>query len=761
MRTRLLFLSLVLLTLPGVLRADYDDPPERVARLGYFSGSVSFRPADADDWAPASANYPLTEGDHLWTDDDGRGELRVGGSTVVRLAPRTAFSFLNLDDNSAQMRISEGGVTVTIGDLDRDEVVEVDTPDAAVSLLERGFYRIEVTDDGSRTIVTVRRGQADVTSGGASVVVHSGDAIVIDGGDSPRYDVRDAEGPTDWEDWAVERDRRYEGGESRRYVSAGVVGYQDLDDHGRWRDDTEYGHVWVPTTVAVDWAPYRYGHWAYVQPWGWTWVDDASWGFAPFHYGRWAHRSWGWCWVPGTIVARPVYAPALVAFVGGADFSVSVVAGGGVGWFPLAPREVYVPPYRHSTRYIQNVNVTNVNITNVNVTNVNVTNVNYANRHVGGAVTVVNRETFVSSRPVGRATVNVSTQNLDRAQVRTAVVQDIRPRRESIMAANVANASIRKPPVQVQERKVVTRAQPPAPRARVAVEGVKPAPVRPTLVKSAVEPGRDAKLRPVREGLPKAEVVRPGEKPQTRPHVDDRNTGRPTDRGNDKPAPVKSNPRDQGERPTFEKPQQPKNGGNDKPTPKSNPRDQGERPTYEKPQQPKNSGNDKPVTKSNPRDQGERPTYDKPQQPRNSGNDKPVTKSNPRDQGERPTTTKATPHPPDERNTGRPTDRGNNKPATVQPSPRDPDRPTMKKDQGTQTPPFRPVDSPKSNDKPTTSKSDRSDSNDRPGSSKASPTSERPSRGDADKPKSRDTDKPKGKDAKATPTPVPKNKGNR
>ena len=49
----------------------------------------------------------------------------------------------------------------------------------------------------------------------------------------------------------------------------------------------EYGTVWFPHVTIVGWAPYRYGHWAWISPWGWTWVDDAPWGFAPFHYGRW------------------------------------------------------------------------------------------------------------------------------------------------------------------------------------------------------------------------------------------------------------------------------------------------------------------------------------------------------------------------------------------------------------------------------------------------------------------------------------------
>ena len=143
-----------------------------------------------------------------------------------------------------------------------------------------------------------------------------------------------------------------------------------------------------PTRVAAGWAPYRFGHWVWVAPWGWTWVEDEPWGFAPFHYGRWAEVGGGWCWVPGPVVVRPVYAPALVVFVGGPRFGMSVSfggGGGGVAWFPLGPREVYVPPYRTSVRYVQNVNVTNTTVNVVNVTNVynnvNVTKITYMHQN--------------------------------------------------------------------------------------------------------------------------------------------------------------------------------------------------------------------------------------------------------------------------------------------------------------------------------------------------------------------------------------------
>jgi len=70
---------------------------------------------------------------------------------------------------------------------------------------------------------------------------------------------------------------------ARRYVSDDVIGYEDLDDYGGWRQVPEYGTVWFPHVTVVGWAPYRYGHWAMDFAVGWTWVDDAPWGFAPFH----------------------------------------------------------------------------------------------------------------------------------------------------------------------------------------------------------------------------------------------------------------------------------------------------------------------------------------------------------------------------------------------------------------------------------------------------------------------------------------------
>jgi hypothetical protein len=203
----------------------------------------------------------------------------------------------------------------------------------------------------------------------------------------------------DFEQWVRRDDSREQQYSARHPISPEMTGAEDLDDNGQWTTHPEYGAVWTPTTVVAGWAPYRYGHWAWVRPWGWTWIDDASWGFAPFHYGRWFYWGSRWCWAPGTYVRRPVYAPAMVAWVGGPHLSVSVSVGQPVGWVPLAPREAYYPAYRVSPVYIKQVNVTHVTVVQPAPSRP----VMYANTRVNGGVTVVSSDVLTRRQAVAAA----------------------------------------------------------------------------------------------------------------------------------------------------------------------------------------------------------------------------------------------------------------------------------------------------------------------------------------------------------------------
>jgi hypothetical protein len=151
-------------------------------------GAVSFQPGGEGDWVSAAPNRPLTTGDNLWADKDARSELHIG-STVLRMSSETSLTFLNLNDQNVQLRLSLGSLIVNVRHLDDDEVFEIDTPNLALSLLRTGEYRIDVNGDGNETAVTVWRGRGEVTGGGSSYTVVGGQQARFSGTDRLGYDI--------------------------------------------------------------------------------------------------------------------------------------------------------------------------------------------------------------------------------------------------------------------------------------------------------------------------------------------------------------------------------------------------------------------------------------------------------------------------------------------------------------------------------------------------------------------------------------------
>jgi hypothetical protein len=463
-----LALSTVLIPMRAPAQDDdqQNDPPTRVARLGYIEGSVTFQPAGVDDWVQAVPNRPMTTGDKLWADRGSRAELQLG-SSVIRLSENTGISFLNLDDNSVQIQLSSGTINVHVRRLDQNDDFEIDTPNLAFTVSQPGSYRLNASEDGTYTVASLRDGGGQATGNGQTYTLHSGQLATFSGTDSLNADVEDIGGPDQFDNWASARDRRYDQSPSAHYLSRDVVGYEDLDDNGDWRDDSNYGHVWFPH-AAAGWAPYQSGHWDWIQPWGYTWIDDSSWGYAPFHYGRWVTIGGRWGWVAGPVEVQAVYAPALVVFIGGGGGGF----GGNVAWFPLGPREVYVPPYQVSRGYMTRVNVSNTTVNTTTVTNVYnttivnkstaIVNVTYVNKNVQGAVMAVPQRTFASAQPVARAAVAVNAQQIASASVNARVA--VAPTHLSVLGANASTANhVTAPPAAVMSRQVIARRTPPTP----------------------------------------------------------------------------------------------------------------------------------------------------------------------------------------------------------------------------------------------------------------------------------------------------------
>ena len=431
-------LGLALLVMPSLAA----DPPSRIGRLAEVAGQVWIYDDTAGEWIAAMRNRPITSGDRLSTERGARAEVQVG-SVVWRLDANTEIEVLQLDDGAIRLQLHSGSVALRVRNREAAREVEVLTAEGRFAPQRSGHFRIDRDDDVSAA--TAWSGTLNFRSDDSELDIAAGQRTEFwrDGGRThfSRLGLaRDA-----FADWAIAEDARAnERSASSRYVSPEMPGADDLDRNGRWERSSEYGSLWVPYSVAPDWAPYRYGQWAWVNPWGWSWVDDAPWGFAPFHYGRWLHQGGRWCWAPGSYVARPVYAPALVAWIGGPRVSLSLNIGSpaAVGWFPLGPHEVYVPTYRVSPVYIRNVNVTHV--TNVPPTFIHqptmaAQQTRYVNRQVQNAVTAVAPDVINRRQPVAPHVDPRVVREIEREPVSVSLpVAALAVRRDAIAPSPVA-----------------------------------------------------------------------------------------------------------------------------------------------------------------------------------------------------------------------------------------------------------------------------------------------------------------------------------
>jgi hypothetical protein len=483
------------------------DPPGRAARLGYITGSVSVQPQGTGDWVEGSLNRPLTIGDNVWADKDSRAELNLG-TGVMRISSETSLTLTNVSNDAVQVQLHQGTLNVHVQKLYGGEVYEIDTPNQAFTVTKSGDYRFDVDPAGDSTVVTVWKGEGEATGQGPAVRLHEGQQARFTNGNSLAHQISDAPRKDGFDDWCQVRDKREDNSVSARYVAPGVVGAGDLDEYGAWRQTPDYGPVWVPTAVAPGWAPYSNGQWIWQNPWGWTWVDAAPWGFAPFHYGRWVSFGGYWGWAPGPYYARPYYAPALVAWFGGPGFGIGFGFGfgGGFGWCPLGFGEPFFPWYGASRGYFRNVNISNTHITNIN----NITNNYYNNRNgsglygrngIGmpryartGGLTAVSRNTLERGLPVAANAARTSPSALRNLSSASISRPNASPTRESMLGPKAGLPAAR-PSAAVASRPTVSRMTPPASSARPSTLQTAPAHNTPTPSPSRAPEGPSTSAR--------------------------------------------------------------------------------------------------------------------------------------------------------------------------------------------------------------------------------------------------------------------------
>jgi hypothetical protein len=426
----------------AALPAGVEAPPSRVGRLSHVSGNVNLRASGESGWANAELNQPVFTGETLRTDPQARAEMQIGADTID-LQNSTELGIASLTDQVVQIAVSRGRIHLHLRQVGEEESVEIDTPKGGVWLLEAGYYDIDAGSGDQPSRVAVFAGAARFVGGGSDTRIEAGDTAILTGAEPVTATIEPA-APDAFVEWCRSRDYDEARLAALYYMSASTTGFAELDSAGTWKINPEYGAVWVPTAPA-EWAPYRYGHWSWMAPWGWTWIDDQNWGFAPSHYGRWALIDEHWAWVPGSFVARPLYAPAVVAFLGTPGVGLSFEDGAAVGWFPLAPGEAYWPTYTRDVNYVRRLNLGNVRDVETIAMQADgeppleVFNGEFANRQYA---TVVPRPVFINGRLVAPALVTLPERRLQNAPVLMGSPQ-IAPA-SALRVAGAATTTVRK-----------------------------------------------------------------------------------------------------------------------------------------------------------------------------------------------------------------------------------------------------------------------------------------------------------------------------
>ena len=417
-----------------------EGPPARIGRVSVVDGRLAVRATGETEWSAAPVNYPVAAGGSLRTDPKSRVEIRIGAQTID-LSSDTAVDVIRLDHEVMQLGVPQGRIELHLRQLPEGHSVEVDIPRGGVWLLQPGLYDIAAGSPDRPARIMVIDGNARFVGGTVDIPVKTGEAAVINGTDTlTATDEKTA--PDAFVEWCRSRDYKEERLSSPYYVSPAMTGYEVLDDYGSWRTIPDLGGVWYPKSLPAGWVPYRNGYWSWVPPWGWNWVAYEPWGFAPFHYGRWVYANGGWGWVPGSFVASPVYAPALVLFLADpAALLFTAATAPLVGWFPLGPHEAYWPGYTNDPSYIRAVNKGSVgdpaSFGSRPTGDPATANAAFANRH---AATIVPQQTLASGARVAGAAVPVSNLAVESARV-TAEPPSVQPSAAQPSAAHAETAA--------------------------------------------------------------------------------------------------------------------------------------------------------------------------------------------------------------------------------------------------------------------------------------------------------------------------------
>jgi hypothetical protein len=321
-RLALTFVVMVAVCLPvrAFAQSQPSQPEPEIAapaHVSHVEGTASIEREGRAENSPL--NMPLLSGDRLKT-ADGRVEVLFADGAALHLDNRTTVDFQS-DDLA---RLIEGRLRLNIAGPARSVAYRIDSPAGSVRISQPGEYRIALVrgdKEETQLELAVLRGAGEVFTDLGATPVRAGERAYASAGLAPSYAYSYNSANWDAFDRWSETRRDVRLGVSAQYLPSDMRTYAStFDDHGDWRYEQSYGHVWYPR-VAADWRPYYHGRWASYPRYGWTWIGADRFAWPTHHYGRWGFSAGAWFWIPGNR-----WAPAYVSWG---------YAPGYVSWCPL------------------------------------------------------------------------------------------------------------------------------------------------------------------------------------------------------------------------------------------------------------------------------------------------------------------------------------------------------------------------------------------------------------------------------------------
>lgn len=295
---------------PGAASAAPPVPLERVERVGRvaaISGAAQLWDAQDRQWIPLQPNRLVTEGDRLRSEAQARVEIQVG-TLALWMGPSSDVDVLRLDTQAALLRLNQGHLVARVRTSEWASSLQVLTGELVAQPLAPGLYRVDRdTVSGGRSAAATLRGLLSVNAVDARLQLAGGQRLEVMGsqaGGGLRNTVLLSDA---FATWVQARDQMPDDPVSAAAAPwREVTGLETLERYGRWERHPDEGWIWSPHAVRPGWEPFREGRWVWAYPWGWTWLDDAPWGFAPSHFGRWIYWNSRWVWAPGAARIRPL-----------------------------------------------------------------------------------------------------------------------------------------------------------------------------------------------------------------------------------------------------------------------------------------------------------------------------------------------------------------------------------------------------------------------------------------------------------------------